>query len=117
MFDKVPVLIRNVSFGLEQDVDYVPAGMPADYQVAESDRSPGHPAMQTMANEKSENADNFGSINQAIQKSYVPSVCNIFMDVVYAPVPSVQRDQFDLEAFRKGTHLLKGNKNGSKGWI
>jgi|TARA_B100000073_G_scaffold348296_1_gene366211 hypothetical protein len=117
MFDKVPVLIQNVSFGLEQDVDYVPAGMPADYQVAESDRSPGHPAMQTMANERKATADNFGSINQAIQQSYVPTVANIFMDIVYAPVPSVQRDQFDLDSFRKGTHLLKGNKNGNRGFI
>ena len=57
------------------------------------------------------------SIEQAISKSYVPAVLNVFMDLVYAPVPSTVRDGFNLDKFRDGSYLKGNNRDGSKGFI
>ena len=48
MYDKIPVLIRNVSFGLEQDIDYVPAAGDAESfynNLSGDDGSKGDPSM------------------------------------------------------------------------
>ena len=50
-------------------------------------------------------------------QSYVPAQMAIMMELVYAPVPSQIRDKFNLNDFRSGKHLKKGNPDGSGGFI
>ena len=54
------------------------------------------------------------SIEKAIQQTYVPAVLNIFMDVVYAPIPAEYRRHFNLDKFKSGEYI---NKKGFKGFI
>lgn len=123
MYDKVPVLIRNVSFGLEQDIDYVPAAGDAESfynNLSGDDGSKGDPSMAGMDgayNIPPATPPQASSFEKNIGKSYVPQVLNIFMDVVYAPIPSTYRDNFDLDKFRDGSYLDDGNEDGTKGFI
>ena len=83
MFNRVPVYIRSVSFGLDQDVDYVP-----------------------ITSGLGETGD--GVLDNYLAKSYLPLVLNIFVDAVVSPNPSQLRDEFNLEDFRTGKLLDKG---------
>lgn len=87
MFNRTPVYIRTVAFGLDQDVDYVPVRTKyiTDTQFASD------PVLDEM-----------------LANSYVPLVLNIFVDIIVAPNPSKIRDEFDLEKFRTGKLLDKG---------
>ena len=87
MFNRTPVYIRTVAFGLDQDVDYVPVRTKyiTDTQFASD------PVLDEM-----------------LANSYVPLVLNIFVDIMVAPNPSKIRDEFDLEKFRTGKLLDKG---------
>ena len=108
MYDKIPVLLRNVSFGLEQDIDYVPCGYDETkdegYQSKFGGMDGPPPPMSTSQ----------ASIEKAIQQTYVPAVLNIFMDVVYAPIPAEYRRHFNLDKFKSGEYI---NKKGFKGFI
>ena len=116
MYNKVPVLIRNVSFGLEQDIDYVPAGGDPDNVFKDIKEDPiadtADPGVIT-----SSPATDPWEFDRYIAKSYVPSVLNVFMDVVYAPIPATMRDKFDLEKFTSGEYVKDGNENGENGFI
>ena len=92
MFDRTPVYIRSVAFGLDQDVDYVPCGSSMDYEGMN---------IQEQRNETSQ-------LQEMLSKSYVPLILNIFVDLVVSPNPSLLRDEFNLEEFRKGKLLDKG---------
>jgi hypothetical protein len=118
MYERVPVLIRNVSFGLEQDVDYVPAAADADaFYKGLANKSP-EPAMSGLDGPDVSPAGlEATGFEKRISQSYVPAVLNIFLDVVYAPVPSTYRDNFDLDKFRDGSYLDGGNDDGTKGFI
>jgi hypothetical protein len=128
MYEKVPVLVRNVSFGLDQEIDYVPAGsFSKDISVANNTQEAyrvinGIPYSQEEIQQMNADATEFndgeygtpmsapqsttqGTIDAAIAKSYVPTVLTIFMDLVYAPIPSKARDEFNLDDFRKGRYL------------
>lgn len=109
MYDKVPVLIRNVSFGLEQDVDYVPAGK------GSNERAPQYSGIDGPAVTPADNDPL--AFDRHIAKSFVPAVLNIFMDVVYAPIPATVRDKFDLDKFTSGEYVKDGNENGENGFI
>tara|TARA_Y100000591_G_scaffold114467_1_gene97861 strand:- start:4687 stop:5373 length:687 start_codon:yes stop_codon:yes gene_type:complete len=85
MFNKTPIYIRTVAFGLDQDVDYVP-----------------------VRNASSTGNANYGTLNRQLENSYVPLVLNIFVDIVVAPNPSKLRDEFNLKDFRSGKLLDKG---------
>ncbi len=85
MFNKTPIYIRTVAFGLDQDVDYVP-----------------------VRNASSTGNQNYGTLNRQLENSYVPLVLNIFVDIVVAPNPSKLRDEFNLNDFRSGKLLDKG---------
>lgn len=85
MFNKTPIYIRTVAFGLDQDVDYVP-----------------------VRNASSTGNANYGTLNRQLENSYVPLVLNIFVDIVVAPNPSKLRDEFNLRDFRSGKLLDKG---------
>lgn len=87
MFNRTPVYVRTVAFGLDQDVDYVPVRTKylTDTQFASD------PVLDEM-----------------LANSYVPLVLNIFVDVMVAPNPSQIRNEFNLEEFRKGRLLDKG---------
>tara|TARA_B100000073_G_scaffold55330_1_gene40928 strand:+ start:984 stop:1667 length:684 start_codon:yes stop_codon:yes gene_type:complete len=85
MFNKTPIYIRTVAFGLDQDVDYVP-----------------------VRNASSTGNASYGSLNKMLENSYVPLVLNIFVDIVVAPNPSRLRDEFNLRDFRSGKLLDKG---------
>ena len=119
MYERVPVLIRNVSFGLEQDVDYVPAAADADaFYKGLSNKSNKEPAMSGIEGPAIPSTPLEASgFEKRISQSYVPAVLNIFLDVVYAPVPSTYRDNFDLDKFRDGSYLDGGNDDGTKGFI
>jgi hypothetical protein len=122
MYERVPVLIRNVSFGLEQDVDYVPAAADADaFYKGLSNTSNTNDAMAGIDGPavipKGQAAYEASGFEKRISQSYVPAVLNIFLDVVYAPVPSTYRDNFDLDKFRDGSYLDGGNDDGTKGFI
>ena len=137
MFEKIPVVIRTVSFGLEQDVDYVPAGFePNTYPKGTPEEVRDEKRLQELAVIDTSIDNDYGvaeleerkklkekvkgsikSIEQAISKSYVPAVLNVFMDLVYAPVPSTVRDGFNLDKFRDGSYLKGSNRDGSKGFI
>lgn len=86
MFNRTPVYIRTVAFGLDQDVDYVPV------------RSKSKISGETGSPE----------LDDMLQNSYVPLVLNIFVDIMVAPNPSQLRDEFNLEEFRTGGLLKKG---------
>jgi len=132
MFERIPVIIRTVSFGLEQDVDYIPAGfMPNDLPMSNDekrlqelavidtsiDNDYGVAELEERKKLKEKVKGNIKSIEQAVAKSYVPAVLNIFIDLVYAPTPSTIRNGFNLDKFRDGSWLKGGNKDGSKGFI
>tara|TARA_B100000575_G_C22926769_1_gene537307 strand:+ start:148 stop:822 length:675 start_codon:yes stop_codon:yes gene_type:complete len=87
MFNRTPVYIRTVAFGLDQDVDYVPVRQSASTAVA-----PGSDP----------------TLDQMLANSYVPLVLNIFVDIMVAPNPSKIRNEFNLEEFRTGGLLDKG---------
>jgi len=87
MFNRTPVYVRTVAFGLDQDVDYVPVRQSVSTAVR-----PGSDP----------------TLDQMLANSYVPLVLNIFVDIMVAPNPSALRDEFNLEEFRKGGLLNKG---------
>ena len=87
MFNRTPVYIRTVAFGLDQDVDYVPV------------RGISRRAVKTRGR---------NTLDKMLRDSYVPLVLNIFVDIMVAPNPSAVRDEFDLEKFRTGGLLKKG---------
>jgi len=87
MFNRTPVYIRTVAFGLDQDVDYVPV------------RGISRRAVKTRGR---------NSLDKMLRDSYVPLVLNLFVDIMVAPNPSKLRDEFNLEQFRKGKLLKKG---------
>lgn len=121
MYEKVPVLVRNVSFGLDQEIDYVPAGAPSTSVATNSQEAYrvingipySYEEIQQMNVEATEfNDGEYGTplsiqstIDNAVAKSFVPTVLTIFMDLVYAPIPSNVRDNFNLDDFRKGKYL------------
>ena len=88
MFNRTPVYIRTVAFGLDQDVDYVPVRQGAS--TFDPRLSGG------------------GKLDEMLKNSYVPLVLNLFVDIMVAPNPSKLRDEFNLEEFRKGGLLKKG---------
>ena len=88
MFNRTPVYIRTVAFGLDQDVDYVPVRQGAS--TFDPRLSGG------------------GKLDEMLKNSYVPLVLNLFVDIMVAPNPSKLRDEFNLEEFRKGGLLNKG---------
>ena len=87
MFNRTPVYIRTVAFGLDQDVDYVPV------------RGISRRAVKTRGR---------NTLDKMLRDSYVPLVLNLFVDIMVAPNPSKLRDEFNLEQFRKGKLLKKG---------
>ena len=87
MFNRTPVYIRTVAFGLDQDVDYVPV----------------RTAYRTDTDYASDPV-----LDEMLANSYVPLVLNIFVDIMVAPNPSQVRNEFNLEEFRKGKLLDKG---------
>jgi len=91
MFNRVPVYVRSVSFGLDQDVDYVPISSGLTNPV-----------------DKEQGFVDEGSLDYYLSKSYLPLVLNIFVDAVISPNPSQLRDEFNLEDFRTGKLLDKG---------
>ena len=90
MFNRTPVYIRTVAFGLDQDVDYVPV---------RTGRSTYDQRNSSTGTEQ---------LDQMLKDSYVPLVLNIFVDIMVAPNPSQVRNEFNLEEFRKGKLLDKG---------
>ena len=88
MFNRTPVYIRTVAFGLDQDVDYVPVRQ-------------GQSTLSTRLTRG-------GELDEMLKNSYVPLVLNLFVDIMVAPNPSKLRDEFNLEEFRKGGLLKKG---------
>lgn len=104
MYEKIPVLVRNVSFGLDQEIDYVPAG--SMLNVANND------LQELITQEQGGVLNEQGTIDAALAKSYVPTVLTIFMDLVYAPIPSKARDEFNLDDFRKGRYLGEPGTGG-----
>mgnify|MGYP001231715769 FL=1 len=111
MFERVPVLLRSVSFGLDADVDYVSCatGRAADVtNLPPSEREKRSSAKQTLS---------YGDLETLTSQSYVPAQMAIMMELVYAPVPSQIRDKFNFNDFRSGKHLKKGNPDGSGGFI
>ena len=87
MFNRTPVYIRTVAFGLDQDVDYVPVRQSVSTAV-----QPGSDP----------------TLDDMLANSYVPLILNIFVDVMVAPNPSKIRNEFNLDSFRKGKLLDKG---------
>ena len=87
MFNRTPVYIRTVAFGLDQDVDYVPV------RGANRTSRPG------FAN---------ATMDDMLQNSYVPLVLNLFVEIMVAPNPRKLRVEFTLEECRKGGLLKKG---------
>jgi len=90
MFNRTPVYVRTVAFGLDQDVDYVPVRQGPS--IADARLSVSGSA----------------TLDEMLKNSYVPLVLNIFVDIMVAPNPSAIRDEFDLEKFRTGGLLDKG---------
>ena len=105
MFSRTPVYIRSVAFGLDQDVDYVPCG--PDKSKERAQRQADY--MNTSNTDIAYTVPNSGlSIEEMFEKSYVPLILNIFVELVVTPTPSAMRDQFSLEEFRSGKLLEKG---------
>lgn len=88
MFNRTPVYVRTVAFGLDQDVDYVPVRQ----------RTPQEGGIVSGSEE----------LDDMLKNSYVPLVLNLFIDIMVAPNPSQLRDEFNLEEFRTGKLLDKG---------
>lgn len=87
MFNRAPVYIRSVAFGLDQDVDYVPV-VPTGGTVEATNIDP--------------------TLDEKLQQSYVPLILNVFVELIITPNPSKLRDEFNLEDFRTGGLLDKG---------
>lgn len=88
MFNRTPVYVRTVAFGLDQDVDY----------VAVRQRTPQDGGISSGSAE----------LDDMLKNSYVPLVLNLFIDIMVSPNPSQLRDEFNLEEFRTGKLLDKG---------
>jgi|TARA_Y100001972_G_scaffold129048_1_gene193723 hypothetical protein len=95
MFKNLPVLVRTVTLGLLNDVDYVPAGPP---------ESPG-------------GTTSVKTVAEGLAQTYVPASCIMFIDLVVAPDPGDVRDHFSLESFRTGKYIEGQNANGSKSFF
>ena len=126
MYDRVPMLIRNVSFGLDQDVDYVSCGTEgvsvadAGYGMYSNDAP--YSAERDLDVSGAEAASIGGTtfsdkqinppahLEEKIAQSYVPAVVAMFMELVYAPTPAKMRDNFDLERFKSGQYINDGNE-------
>jgi hypothetical protein len=126
MYHKVPMLIRNVSFGLDQDVDYISCHDEGDV-VHPNDYNPDmefHGLTKEGAGEGQMHGNEFAmpdsapdgtpwsrddgavsNLEKRIAQSYVPAVIQPFIELVYAPTPSTMRDHFNLEKFRDGQYL------------
>ena len=109
MFSRTPVYIRSVAFGLDQDVDYVPCGPDKSEAREQRQKKYEELAGSDMGWENSNPYPSTSlSIEQMFEKSYVPLILNIFVELVVTPTPSAMRDQFSLEEFRSGKLLDKG---------
>ncbi|MBR20708.1 MAG: hypothetical protein CMA64_11300 [Euryarchaeota archaeon] len=129
MYDRVPMLIRNVSFGLDQDVDYISCGDPdwsfksdngrdaydygmyTDGEFAGTEAGTG--SGQIQANEFSHTdvqPENLASLEDKLAQSYVPAVIQPFIELVYAPTPAKMRDEFNLEKFKSGQYTQDSNE-------
>tara|TARA_B100000989_G_scaffold156330_1_gene116661 strand:- start:3695 stop:4546 length:852 start_codon:yes stop_codon:yes gene_type:complete len=118
MYDKIPVLVRNVSFGLEQDVDYVPCMKDESGAGSPTNPGPGNPnaGIDGPVFAGASGMANKANLEAAIAKTYVPAMLNIFLDIVYAPIPAEYRREFDLDKFKTGQYAVsKGDK--FKGFI
>ena len=138
MYHKVPMLIRNVSFGLDQDVDYVSCGTDSDFGYDANDgygMYSGNGDFDGLKKHQymdigSITSDGFGydnmetpiqgtmsveeaavSLEENIANSYVPAVIQPFIELVYAPTPSKMRDKFNLERFKSGQYLNDDGHN------
>tara|TARA_Y100000590_G_scaffold113968_1_gene129838 strand:+ start:8722 stop:9489 length:768 start_codon:yes stop_codon:yes gene_type:complete len=111
MYDRVPMLIRNVSFGLDQDVDYISCEAEPDNQIDSETGYGMYTSKEADANDgfagTSPNVDSTPAANLEAQigQSYVPAVLAMFMELVYAPTPSKMRDEFNLEKFKSGQYI------------
>jgi len=106
MFSRTPVYIRSVAFGLDQDVDYVPCGPDKSKERAQRQAEYMNTSNTDIPLEPVSNSGL--SIEEMLEKSYVPLILNIFVELVVTPTPSAMRDQFSLEEFRSGKLLEKG---------
>jgi len=88
MFNRTPVYVRTVAFGLDQDVDYV--------------------AVRQRTSQEGGIVSGSEELDDMLKNSYVPLVLNLFIDIMVAPNPSQLRDEFNLEEFRTGKLLDKG---------
>jgi hypothetical protein len=121
MYDKVPMLIRNVSFGLDQDVDYISCGSDFNSPISTTGiRDPGYGLYTSQDIDTLERAgmtDSGGyatdyqgggfdqNLEDNISKSYVPAVLAMFIELMYAPTPAKMRDEFNLEKFKSGQYI------------
>jgi hypothetical protein len=118
MYDRVPMLIRNVSFGLDQDVDYVSCGTDgqsvadAGYGMYSNDPETrdfdvsGAEVSQIGGTTFSDRLTNPPAhLEDKMAQSYVPAVLAMFMELVYAPTPAKMRDNFNLERFKSGQYI------------
>ena len=120
MYQKVPMLIRNVSFGLDQDVDYISCGTdPGLDEHGDLIQDPNYGIYsqdafrQDVMVEPSEgvSAPGYASeLESHMARSYVPAAIAMFIELVYAPTPAKMRDEFNLEKFKSGQYINDTNE-------
>jgi len=111
MFNRTPVYIRSVAFGLDQDVDYVPINSENRATTEIIDKLNNwykETVEEGKPDEGLKKMAQYGENINDVGKSYVPLILNIFVELVVSPNPSQLRDEFNLEDFREGKLLHKG---------
>ena len=94
MFNNVPVVVNNFSFTLERDIDYVEVQLPFN----------GAGGLANFAN----NAI-FGDLLQTDgSRSFVPTKLEMMTTLLIQQNPRNVRENFDLNAFKRGDLINKG---------
>ena len=95
MFNEVPVVVTTFNYILENDVDYVevqlPGGRAGQTKAVESVISPGE-----------------SIIVQNENRTYVPTLVTISIQLQVQPNPKDLRDNFDLDKFKRGDLIGRG---------
>jgi hypothetical protein len=89
-FNNVPVIVKDFSYTLEKDVDYVPVNTAGLDSSGVGQKTPNLPAWTT---------DGW---------TYVPTRLSVSLDMDTQYIPIQLRDDFNLDLFRQGKLINKG---------
>lgn len=117
MFKNIPVVVQNFSYILERDVDYVEVTLPGSLNEGESSGSAlgivlggmigGAEGAFNVAKKQFTNSLTGPSVDQTL-RTWVPTQMTLTILLGIQQNPRNVRDNFDLDAFKRGSLIDKG---------